>query len=165
MFSFFPAVYNLAFAKRAQKCLLKVPLIKTPKRRGRKEGEQAHFSYCKQLHQRLIFKNPLWSHPAYENFTWSPQAPSAVRRLLQQFEAQPQQCRYMPLPSNSILGYSARQGSEIWACIYDSWSCQHVSPWRLCLAVRLSRVKSLFTPCATEEEWKGRGQRNTLCAA
>lgn len=165
MFSFFPAVYNLAFAKRTQKCLLKAPLIKTPKRRERKEGEQAHFSYCKQLHQHLIFKDPLLSRPAYENFMWSPQAPSAVRRLIQQLEAQPQQCRYMPLPANSVLGYSARQGSEIWAFTCDPQSCQHVSPWHLYLAVHLPRVKSLFTPCATEEEWKGPGQRNTLCGA
>lgn len=132
-------------------------LIETPRRRGRKkEREQAHFGYCKQLHQHLVFQDPLRSHPAPEDLMWSLQAPSAVRRLLRQLEAQAQQCRYTPLPADRVLGCSARQGPESWACICGPRSCQQVSPWGLCLAVHLPRVKSLFTPCSLVPQRKSR---------
>lgn len=138
-------------------------LIKTPrKRRRKKEREQAHFGYCKQVHQHPAFKDPLWSHPASEDLTWSPQAPSAVRRLLQQLEAQPQHCRHMPLPADSVLGYSARQRPESWASICGPRSCQQVNPWGLCLAIRLSRWKSLFNPCSPVPQSRRKGVRELL---
>jgi len=141
-------------------------VIKTPGRRGiKKEKEQVQFGYCKQLHQHPVFKDPLQSHPASEDRMWSPQAPSAVRRLLQRLKAQPLQCKYIPLPADSLLGYSARQGPESRACICGPRSCQQVSPWGLCLAVHLPRLKPLFTPCSSVPQRKSsrKGGRQILC--
>lgn len=100
-------------------------LIKTPRRRGRKkERDVARFGYCKQLPQCPSFKDVLWSHPACEDLRLSPQAPSAVIRLLQQHKAWPHSSRYLPFLAENVLGYSARCAPKLhlWSMVQGNLS-------------------------------------------
>lgn len=85
--------YVVLFARKGQKCLLQFSWVivssKSQEEQGERTGNLAHFGYYKQLHQHPVFKDPQWSHPEPEDLMSSSQAVSAVRRLLQQLEAQP----------------------------------------------------------------------------
>lgn len=133
-------------------------LIKTPRRRGRKkERELAHVGYCKQLPQRPSFKDVLWSHPPCEDLMSSPQAPSAVIRLLQQHRAWPHSSNLLFLAEN-ILGYSARCAPKLhlWSMVQGNQSLGTLLGH---LLIHTETPLHPLLPCACPNKSSGKGVR------
>lgn len=131
-------------------------LIKTPRRRGRKkERELTHVGYCKQLPQRPSFKDVLWSHPPCEDLMSSPQAPSAVIRLLQQHRAWPHSSNLLFLAEN-ILGYSARCAPKLhlWSMVQGNKSLGTLLGH---LLIHTETPLHPLLPCACPNKSSGKG--------